>query len=97
MPKRNKELASFFRSMRCMLCNKQAEGDHIFNWSSDPRKDKLYNMWPLCREHHTEKGFLGRDSFIKKYNLEAEMTRRGFKKHKNGNWYIPHELLNSEE
>ena len=52
--------------------------DHILNYSGCSHRDKPFNVWPLCRKHHTEKGNIGLTDFAKKYNIDDILVERGY-------------------
>jgi 5-methylcytosine-specific restriction endonuclease McrA len=89
--KKNIELREKFKKMKCMACGyTPCDCDHILNSCGLEERETELNCWPLCRKCHTEKGNIGRVSFIEKYNLGPEMYRRGFRQHaKTGKWYYP--------
>lgn len=76
MIRRNKEIAKANRKP-CIVCGRPGEGDHIKPFKGWACMDIPENVWPLCREHHTEKG-TGLNRFVKKYKLESELIARGF-------------------
>lgn len=90
MTRRNKANAELFRGQACIVrdCNKRnTVGDHISPYKRDPRRDILENMWPLCIQHHDEKGRMPLKDFVSKHWLENELINRGFFKCElTGNW-----------
>lgn len=70
-PKRIKDptLLDSIRKMPCAICRKTpTDPDHIRTRGSGGEDSEL-NLWPLCREHHIEKGMIGTESFFLKYHL----------------------------
>ena len=64
---------------KCIICSENAEIHHIYTRGSHPEyKDSKWNHMLLCRKHHTEIHRIGRTSFVKKYQLQDELIRRGF-------------------
>lgn len=62
------------KSMGCLVCGRYpTDPDHIRTRGAGGmdfiRSGKLIvlNIWPLCREHHTERHAIGLDSFKAKY------------------------------
>ena len=67
-PKRlkNEKLLAETRKMPCVVCGKRpSDPDHITSRGAGG-DDASNNLWPLCREHHTERGW-GFEKFLKKY------------------------------
>jgi len=60
---RTKIQDSIFQSLKnkpCTVCGKSpVDIDHFKTWGSS-RDNSLSNLMPLCRQHHTMKGFRGR-------------------------------------
>lgn len=80
--KRDKKLAESFRGKSCEVCGTDygTEGDHIITIGSyGSLADKPFNVWCLCRRHHTEKGH-SLKRFVEKYNLSAVLLSRGFER-----------------
>ena len=58
------------RGEPCLVCQKPppSDVDHIQTRGSGG-DDKLSNLAPLCRPHHSEKGRIGVRTFVTKYQL----------------------------
>lgn len=75
--------------LRCLVCGQfPTDVDHIKTRGSGGSND-WFNVWPLCRNHHTEKHSLGLNEFIRRYQkLIPELEIRGweFDTHRN-KWF----------
>lgn len=58
----------FIRSLRCLVCEKRpVDVCHIKSRGSGGT-DEMYNLMPLCRDHHIEQHKIGIITFFKKYS-----------------------------
>lgn len=58
---------------KCPICGKKADLHHYENIGMGRNRDTVIHegveALPLCREHHSEIHFIGRDTFMQKYHL----------------------------
>ena len=60
------------RTRPCSVCNVGgADPDHYPNRSIGGTDDRV---WPLCREHHSERHAIGMKSFQAKYEVDASLV-----------------------
>lgn len=65
----DKDLMKQFRYRNCVACGTTpCEGDHIFSRGAGG-PDEEFNLWPVCRHHHSERHSLGIKTFIQKYPI----------------------------
>jgi hypothetical protein len=74
----DKELLKFITTIPCLICHTlPSDPDHITTRGAGGN-DEARNVWPLCREHHTERHKIGLGSLIKKYMvLETWLVNAG--------------------
>lgn len=77
---RNKELASEYTSKNCEACGSihNVVGHHIISFKSRPDLDIPQNIMALCYICHNQVHTMGRDQFIRRYQLEKNLRNRGF-------------------
>ena len=78
--KRNLELASIYRQMRCVVCqtNMHVSGDHIKSFASGGECCHE-NMWALCHHHHIEKHTLPLSEFVERYpQVRKHLENKGW-------------------
>ena len=68
-PERNPSYRSWIRLWPCLICGRKAQAAHqgphgIGQKASD------YTCVPLCYEHHSEQGRIGRKAFDAKYGID---------------------------
>lgn len=76
---KNRQLLDEVKSKPCVVCGKgPSDPDHLATRGSGGN-DELSNLWPLCRQHHTEKHQIGLNTFIRRYpHLALELKRKGW-------------------
>lgn len=78
--KKDKPLLKKYHGMTCVICGKTpCDPDHIVTKGSGG-PDEDFNIWPLCRQHHTERHELGIHRFVRKYSAKTipELLRRNW-------------------
>lgn len=65
---KNQELLDFVKTLPCICCLQvPSDPDHITTRGAGG-DDSAINVWPLCREHHTERHAKGILHMTRKYN-----------------------------
>lgn len=61
------ELLETVRELRCLACGRTpCDPDHVTTRGAGG-DDVAVNVWPLCREHHSERHMKGLNHMAKKY------------------------------
>lgn len=74
----------------CIICgDNNACYHHIHSKKSRPDlRQNHNNLMSLCLKHHQEIHSIGRQSFIKKYNLDWYMFAKGWIQTHDGKWFL---------
>lgn len=74
----DKELLAFVRTLPCIICRKiPSDPDHITTRGAGG-DDVAINIWPVCRDHHTERHNKGLPHMIRTYrSCEIWLTQAG--------------------
>lgn len=66
----DRELLDSVSELPCLVCKKAgpSDPDHIKTRGAGGGDTKS-NVWPLCRQHHTERHTIGLNRFMLKYSI----------------------------
>ena len=67
---RSKKNIEFIQSRPCAACGRTPVDAHHIRTRGAGGDDRLSNLLPLCRVHHTEIHKIGKQTFFEKYRIE---------------------------
>ena len=66
-----------YKGQPCIICGRPGGPDHIRTKGAWGRDDD-YNIWVLCVEHHTQRGMMGFMTFVRRFNLQKALLKKGW-------------------